>query len=102
MGLPKLHQDDLEVAKLKIDLPENWKDIESILHYQALFYILKIICSKIICRQHNYLLADYFETKKTRELVPKEYLWPTLHSDDEAYIKGCDVYLTSKADCYKL
>lgn len=61
----------------------------------------EIICSKFFSQHHNNLLAGHFEINKTRKLVARTYYWPTLCYDVKAYIKGCNIYLTSKAVCHK-
>ncbi len=44
----------------------------------------------------------HFGIEKTRELIARKYYWATLWQDVEAYVKGCDVCLTSKAVHHKL
>ena len=55
----------------------------------------------MISRYHNDLLIRYFSIDKTRELVGRKYYWPSLKRDVQAYVRGCDVCLTSKAIRYK-
>ena len=55
----------------------------------------------ISCHHHDHL-ARHFDIDKTRELVGRKYYWPSLRRDVEAYVRGCDVCLTSKAVRYKL
>lgn len=47
-------------------------------------------------------LANYFGINKTQELKAKKYYWPILFCNVKAYIKDCDIYLTSKTVCHKL
>ncbi len=102
MRLPELQDDDRKAMKLRSErLPEGWEDIEHVLHYQGLPYVLKIIRSKLISRHHNDLLAGHFGIEKTRELIARKYYWPTLRRDVEAYVKGCNVCLASKAVRHK-
>ena len=61
----------------------------------------EIICSKVISRHHDDLLAGHFGIDKTRELVGRKYYWPSLRKDVEDYVRGCDVCLASKAVCHK-
>ncbi len=72
------------------------------LYYQGLPYIPKVIRSELISRHHDDSLADHFGIEKTRELIARKYYWPTLRQDVEAYVKGCDVCLTSKVVRHKL
>ena len=46
-------------------------------------------------------MAGHFEIDKTQELIARKYYWPTLRQDVEAYVKGCDVCLASKAVRHK-
>lgn len=75
--------------------------MEGVLHYQNLLYNLEIIQSELINCYHNDLLADHFKINKTCELIARKYYWPTLCQNVEAYIKGCNDCLASKAVRYK-
>ncbi len=102
MRLPELQDNDKEAMKLKSEeLPEDWEDIEQILYYQGLPYVPKVIRSELISRHHDDPLVDHFGIEKTRELIARKYYWPTLQQDVEAYVKGCNVCLASKAVCHK-
>ena len=102
MRLPELQDDDKEAMKLRSErLLEGWEKIEQVLYYQGLPYVPKVIHSELINRHHDDLLAGHFGIKKTRKLVARKYYWPTLRRDVEAYVKGCDVCLTSKAVRHK-
>lgn len=72
------------------------------LYYQDLPYVLEIICSKLISHHHDDLLVRPFGIDKTQELIAKKYYWPSLRRDIEAYVKGFDVCLASKAVYHKL
>ncbi len=102
MMLPKLQDDDKEVMKLRSKrLPEGWKDIKQVFHYQGLLYVPKVIRSELINRHHDEPLTDHFGIEKTCELIARKYYWPTLQQDVKAYVKGCDVCLASKAVHHK-
>ena len=102
LRLPELQDEDEETKVLRArGILEGWKDVEGVLQYQGLPYVPKIICSKVISRYHDDLLAEHFSIDKTRELVGQKYYWPSLRKDVKNYVKGCDVCLTSKAVCYK-
>lgn len=83
-------------------LSKDRKDIEEVVHYQDFLYILKVIHSELISKDHNNLIAGYFSIKKTRELIAKQYYWPILQQDIKAYVKGCDICLASKAVYHNL
>ncbi len=70
-------------------------------HYQGLLYVPKVIRSELISKHHDNLFVGHFDIEKTQELIARKYYWPTLRQDIEAYVKGCNVYLTSKAVCHK-
>ena len=69
-------------------------------HYPGLPYVPKIIRSELISRHHNELLIGHFGIKKTQELIAREYYWPMLWQDVEAWVKGCNICLASNAVCY--
>lgn len=102
MRRPELQNDDKEPKKLRSKrLLEGWEDIEEVLHYQDLPYILKVIHSELINRHHNDPLVSHFGIEKTRELIAIKYYWSTLQRDVETYVKGCDICLASKAVRHK-
>ena len=67
MRLFELQDDDKEAKELRSEqvLLEDWKDIKQVLHYQELPYVPKVICSELISRHHNDLLAGHFGIEKT-------------------------------------
>ena len=71
------------------------------LHPQGLSFVPKAIRIELISRHHDNPLAGHFGIEKTRELLARKYYWPTLRHDVEAYVKGCDVCLASKAVRHK-
>ena len=102
LRLPDLQGNDDQARKLRVaELPEGWEDIEGVLQYGGLPYIPEIIRSELISRHHDDPLAGHFGIDKTRELIARKYYWPTLRQDIEAYVKGCDVCLASKAVRHK-
>ena len=56
---------------------------------------------ELVGRHHNNPLAGHFGIEKTCKLLAQKYYWPTLRHDVEAYVKGCDVCLASKAVRHK-
>ena len=72
------------------------------------FFIIKVyylyskfIQTELISRHHNNPLVGYFSIKKTWELFAQKYYWPNLRHNVEAYVKGWDVCLASKAVRHK-
>ncbi len=69
-----MQNDNKETMKLRSErLPEGWKDIEQVLHYQGLPYVPKFIRSELISRHHNDPLAGHFGIKKTRKQIARKY-----------------------------
>ena len=98
LKLRDLQSNNNQVRKLQAaELLERWEDIKGVLQYRGLPYIPEIIQLELINRYHNDLLGCYFRINKTQELIARKYYWPTLRRDIEAYVKGCNVCLTSKA-----
>ena len=103
LRLPELQSSDNQVKKLRaVELLEGWEDIEGVLQYGDLFYIPKIIWLKLISQHHDNFLGSHFEIDKTWELIARKYYWSMLCQDVEAYVKGCDICLTSKAIQHKV
>ena len=103
LRLCKLQENNKE-AKVLIDffgLLKDWKDIEGELQYRKRPYVLEVICFEVIICHHNDLLVAHFGIDKTRKLVGRKYYWPSLRKNVEAYMKGCDICLTSKAVKHK-
>ena len=99
----ELQNNDKKTRKLRLkELPESWKDIEQVFHYQSFFYIPKVICSKLINKYHNNLFIGHFGIEKLRELIAGKYYQPMLQRDIETYIKGCNVCFALKIVSHKL
>ena len=71
------------------------------LYYQELLFVPEIIQTKLISRNYNNSLTSYFDGNKRKKLIGQKYYWPSFRKDIEAYVIGCDVYLTSKAVKHK-
>ena len=71
------------------------------LDHQGLPFVPEIIWTELISRHHDNPLAGHFGINKTKELIDWKYYWPSLRKDVEAYVKGCDVCLASKAGRHK-
>ena len=52
---------------------KGWEDINDLLHFQGLSYVLEIICTKLIGWHYNDPLKGHFGIEKTRELVARKY-----------------------------
>ena len=103
LRLQELQESDSRAQEIREEeLREGWEDIDGVLHHQGLQYVPKIIRSELISWHHDDPLAGHFGIDKTRELIAWKYYWPSLRKDVEAYVKGCDVCLASKAMRHKL
>ncbi len=102
MRLLELQVNNTEAMKLgSKGLSESWEDIKQVLYYQGHLYVPKVIRSELISRHHDDPLVGHFGIEKTCELIAKKYYQPTLRRDVKAFVKGCDVFLASKAVCHK-
>ena len=88
---------ELKCIKGSVGLPVDLEDVERVLQYQELPYVLEIIRSKIISCHHSDFVVEHFGINKTIKLVSQKYYWSSLEKDIETYVWGCNVGLTSKA-----
>ena len=104
LQLSELQKNDKETKLLRgsAGFSEDWKHNKRVLKYWGLSYVLEIICSEVISRHYNDLLAWHFGIDKRKELVGRKYYWPSLKKDVKAYIQECDICLASKAVRHKL
>ena len=69
-----LQSNDNQAKKLRAaNLLEGWENIEGVLQYGSLLYILKIIQSELISQYHNNPLAVHFVIDKTQEQIARKY-----------------------------
>ena len=79
----------------------SYQDIDRMLYHQGLLFVPKVIWMEFISRHYNNLLAGHFGIKKICELLARKDFWQTLRHNIEAYVKGCNVCLASKAMRHK-
>ena len=102
LRLSELQELDDKARNIRVKgLKDAYEEVDRVLHYQRLLFILEAIQTKLISRHHNDPLARDFDIDKTRELIDRKYYWPSLRKDVEVYIKGCNVCLESKAVRHK-
>ena len=101
LRLAKLQELDAEAQKIRAEGLDRYEDVDKVLHHQGLPFVPEIIQTKLISRYHNNPLAGHFRIDKTKELINRKYCWPSLKKDVEAYVKGCNICLTSKAVRHK-
>ena len=90
-----------EAQELRQQKANGYEEINKIFHHQGLSFVPKAIRTELISHHHDNPLAGHFGIKKIGKLLGQKYYWPTLCHDVEAYVKGCDVCLASKAVCHK-
>lgn len=97
LELAKLQESDNEAQKIKVKKLKNiYKEMDRVLHYQRLLFVLKAIRIKFISQHYNDLLAKHFGIDKIREVISRKYYWSSLRKDIKAYIKCCDICLGLK------
>ena len=102
LRLQELNKANHEAQELRQQKVDGYQEIDEIFYHQRLPFIPKAIQTKLISHHHNNSLAGYFGIKMTPKLLAQKYYWSTLRHNVKAYVKGCDVCLTSKAVCHKL
>lgn len=67
LKLSELQSRDLEAQKFGVAkfVAERWKNIDGVLYYWGLLYVLKIIYLELISCHNNKRLAEQFEIDKT-------------------------------------
>ena len=111
--LPELQQEDpmawtvrKELANPNVNVysgqsGESWSEIEGVLHYDGKPYILEILRTDLLERNHDDPLAGHFGVEKTLELLTRKYYWPKMRADVEKYVQGCDICMSSKVQRHK-
>lgn len=91
-----------QIGETKDRAKKSGENIEELLHYQGILYILAIIWTKLISLLYDDSLAGHFRIEKTRELIAQNYHWKTPKYRLEIYLKGCDLFLDLKVMRQKL
>ena len=74
LRLPELQDNNKEPKVLRAGgLLEGWEEVEGVLQYRQLPYVLEIIRSEVISRHHDNPLVGHFGIDKTKELVGRKY-----------------------------
>ncbi|SJL13523.1 uncharacterized protein ARMOST_16967 [Armillaria ostoyae] len=71
---------------------------DGILYYDNCVYVPRHLAlhGDIITQSHNHITAGHPRVSKTRELILREYWWPKMKKDIEAYITGCETCQRTK------
>ncbi len=48
------------------------------------------LLGEIIARSHDYIMAGHPGIEKTKELMLREFWWPKMKKDIEAYVHSCE------------
>ena len=101
LRLAKLQESDEEARRIKVESLNGYKELDGVLYHQELPFVPEAIWTEIISQHHNDPLAGHFGIDKTKDFVGGKYYWPSLWRDIEAYVKGCNICLGSKAVRHK-
>ncbi|SJL15199.1 uncharacterized protein ARMOST_18685 [Armillaria ostoyae] len=73
---------------------------DGILYYDNRVYVPRhsSLRGEIIAQSHDHITAGHPGIAKTRELVQREYWWPKIQKDVEAYVKGCETCQRTKSN----
>ncbi|SJL10435.1 uncharacterized protein ARMOST_13821 [Armillaria ostoyae] len=73
---------------------------DGILYYDNRTYVPRhsALRGEIIAQSHDHITAGHPGIAKTRELVQREYWWPKIQKDIEAYVKGCETCQRTKSN----
>ena len=79
----------------------HYQKANRVLYLSGLLFVAKAIQIELIGRHYDNFLAGHFGIEKTGKFLAWKYFWLSLQHNVEAYVKGCDVYLASKAVRHK-
>ncbi|SJL14660.1 uncharacterized protein ARMOST_18125 [Armillaria ostoyae] len=73
---------------------------DGILYYDNRVYVPRhsSLRGEIISQSHDHIMAGHPGIAKTKELVQREYWWPKIQKDVEAYVKGCETCQRTKSN----
>ncbi|SJL06853.1 uncharacterized protein ARMOST_10195 [Armillaria ostoyae] len=73
---------------------------DGILYYDNRVYVPRhsSLRGEIIAQSHDHITAGHPGIAKTRELIQREYWWPKIQKDVEAYVKGCETCQRTKSN----
>ncbi len=63
-----------------------------LIYYDSRIYVPQdhALQGEIIARSHDHIMAGHPGIEKTKELILREYWWPKMKKDIEAYIHTCE------------
>lgn len=69
-----MQDNDKQAKEIRLKkLTESWNDVEKVLYYQCLLYVLEIIYLELISNYYNNPLAEHFRVEKTQKLITQKY-----------------------------
>ena len=101
LKLQELQEANRKAQELRQQKANGYKKMDDILYYQSLPFIFKAIQKELISYHHNNLLTNYFDIEKIANCLAQKYYWSIFCYNVDAYVKGCDVCLASKAVHHK-
>ena len=101
LRLAKLQKLNSKAWKIQTEGRVRYKEIDKVLYYQELFFLPKIIWTKLISKHHNNPLVGQFDINKTRKSTGRKHYWPSYRKYVKVYVKDCDIYLALKTVKYK-
>ena len=101
LRLVKLQKSDEKAWRIKAEGLNEYKKLDGILFHQGLPFVPEAIRTEIISWHHDDPLEGHLGINKTKDLIDWKYYWPSVRKDIEAYVKSCDVCLSSKAVRHK-
>lgn len=87
-----MHGRDDQYHKNISDPKSNWKTGEGLVWYKDQIYVPKDykLREEILRTRHDTPAAGHPAFWKMKELVERDFYWPSLHNDVRKYIRGCD------------
>ncbi len=72
---------------------------EGLIWYNNRIYVLRnhALRGEVITQSHDHITAEHPGVKKTKELILKEYWWPKMKKDVEAYVCACETCQQTKS-----
>lgn len=103
LWLIKLQEFDQEEQENKAKkLKKSWKDINGILTYQGILFVLKILKIKLICRDYLISLTCHFGFDKIQKLIAQKYYCFSRQKNVKTYNIVYNICLISKTVKHKL
>jgi transposase InsO family protein len=79
----------------------RWAEHNGFLHYEGKVYIPDGVRLKAMDLCHDDPLAGHFGTKRTLELIRRQFYWPKMLQDVKGYVRSCQACARSKATRHK-